>query len=59
MDGLKREFRNVAAARVCVASVTRRSGFDVGPEGLFWGDRPVGYGGSLAIWPASMAKPAR
>jgi hypothetical protein len=34
------------------------SGFEVGPEGSIWGDCPVGYGGSLAMWPASMAKPA-
>ena len=27
-------------------------------EGSIWGSGPVGYGGSLAIRPASMAKPA-
>ena len=46
-----------AKAWFWVASVTRLSGFEVGAEGLIWGDCPVGYGGSLLIWPASMVKP--
>jgi hypothetical protein len=44
-------------AQFFVASGTRMSGFAVAPKGLFGGTRPRVYGGSLAMRPASMAKP--
>jgi hypothetical protein len=55
---LKRRFRGASRAWFWVASVTRRSGYEVEPKGSIWGSRPVGYGGNLAIRPASMVKPA-
>jgi hypothetical protein len=41
-----------------VASGTRTIGFAVGSKGLFGAHGPVVHGGSLAMWPASMANPA-
>jgi hypothetical protein len=59
MRQVKPHFCSEVGARFSVASGTRAIGVcGLGRRGLLGGDRPVGYGGSLTIRPASTAKPA-
>jgi hypothetical protein len=50
--------RPEGGSRVFVASATRWSGFGVAPKGLYRASGPVGYGGSLAMLAARLAKSA-